>query len=145
MTDVASSNSFVSVISALFAYALIAAGMFMTGWGFFGFLEYFSGPAPIVPLQNPAFPAGTQFLHWLAILSSGLVFLIGYFSKWRHTPHAMVVAYAVLATLCFVETFDFMTNANRYSAMVFEYAAYAAISIYLFRSQRMRSHFGTDD
>jgi len=128
--------------SAAFSYLLIAIGIFMTAWGFLGFMEYLFRFAPVMPLQNATFPSGTQFMHWLAILTSGIVFLVGYFTKWEYTPHAMVVIYAVMATLCFVQTFDFMTNEGRYRAMVLEYVAYIGISIYLFKSARMQEHFG---
>ena len=130
-----------STASQLFSYILVAIAIVLTGWGALGFVEYLTGYAPVVPLQNPAFPAGTQFLHWVLILLAGLVFLFGYFGRWRRTPEAMLVLYAMMAGLCFVQTFDFMTNPGRYLAMALEYAAYAAISLYLFRSERMKRRF----
>jgi uncharacterized membrane protein YccC len=130
--------------SRIFSYVIVGISLFLSMWGLLGFLEYFWGYAPLLPLQNPEFPQGTQFLHWLAISVSGLVFLAGYGTHWAYTPHAMVVIYAVMATLCFVQTFDFMTNPSRYLAMVVEYVAYLAIGIFLFRSRRMQQRFGRD-
>ena len=67
---------------------------------------------------------------------------MGYFTKWKNTPFAIVIIYAMLATLCAVETFDFMSNPGRFGSFIRECIAYVGISIYLFRSLRMRSHFG---
>ena len=90
-------------LSQGFSYLLILAATVMLGWGTLGFLEYFTGLAPLVPLQNATFPGGTQFLHWLLITLSGLVLLTGYFLRWRYTPLAMIVLYAAIATLCAIE------------------------------------------
>ncbi len=125
-----------------FSYLIIIASTVMLGWGLLGFLEYFTGLAPLMPLQNATFPSGTQFVHWLVITLSGGAFLIGYFSRWSYTPVAMVALFASLATLCSVQTFDFMENASRYSDFARECAYYVIISIYLFRSKRMQDHFG---
>ena len=129
-------------LSQGFSYLLIFAATVMLGWGTLGFLEYFTGLAPLVPLQNATFPGGTQFIHWLLITLSGAVFLTGYFLRWRYTPLAMIVLYAALATLCAIETFDFMENPSRYWDFVRECTYYVLISIYLVRSGRMRERFG---
>ena len=129
-------------LSQGFSYLLIFAATIMLGWGTLGFLEYFTGLAPLVPLQNATFPGGKQFIHWLLITLSGAVFLTGYFLRWRYTPLAMIVLYAALATLCAVETFDFMENPSRYWDFARECTYYVLISIYLVRSGRMRERFG---
>tara|TARA_Y100001935_G_scaffold245087_1_gene238267 strand:- start:604 stop:762 length:159 start_codon:yes stop_codon:yes gene_type:complete len=46
--------------------------------------------------------------------------------------------YACLTALCFVETLDFMTNENRYILLGIEVTGYTAISLYLFKSHRMK-------
>ena len=61
-------------LSQGFSYLLVLAATVMLGWGTLGFLEYFTGLAPLVPLQNATFPGGTQFIHWLLITLSGSVF-----------------------------------------------------------------------
>ena len=129
-------------VSMVFSYLILLAAVVMFIWGSLGFLEYFTGITPLVQLQNPTFPRSTQFIHWLLIFSSGGIYLIGYFTRWKHTPFTMAVIYAMLATLCAVETFDFMTNPGRYGSFIRECIGYVGISIYLFRSQRMRTHFG---
>lgn len=129
-------------LSQAFSYLLILAATVMLGWGLLGFLEYFTDLAPLVPLQNATFPAGTQFVHWLLITLSGGVFLTGYFLRWSYTPLAMIVLYAALATLCAIETFDFMENPSRYGDFARECIYYVLISIYLLRSKRMRERFG---
>lgn len=129
-------------LSQGFSYLLILAATVMFGWGILGFVEYFSGLAPLVPLQNATFPAPTQFIHWLLITLSGSVFLAGYFLRWRYMPFAMIVLFAALATLCAIETFQFMENPSRYGDFARECAYYVIISIYLLRSRRMRERFG---
>ena len=116
----------------------------LAAWGAAGLAEY-AAPGLGLGLQNPAFPPGLQFLHFFAILLAGAAFLIGYPARWRATPHATTTMYAVLATLCFIETVDFDAfgvGPTRYIPMAAEYAAYAAISAWLFRAPAMRRRFG---
>lgn len=133
---------FWDILSQGFSYLIILAATVMFGWGILGFLEYFSGFAPLMPLQNPTFPSGTQFVHWLLITLSGGTFLAGYILRWHYTPVAMMVLFASLATLCAVQTFDFMENESRYADYARECVYYIIMSIYLVRSKRMRNHFG---
>ena len=55
--------------SRLFSYVLVLVSTFMAAWGALGLLEYFTGLAPIVPLQNQAFPPGLQLMHFVALTS----------------------------------------------------------------------------
>ena len=114
----------------------------MAAWGTLGFIEYFTGQPILMPLQNPTFPKGTQFLHWFLITLSGFAYLAGYFSRWSFTPNVMIVIYACLATMCFIQTFDFMVREDRYISYANECIIYIVASLYLFRSERMRKHFG---
>lgn len=132
-------------LSTLFSYVVLVAAGVMFGWGALGLLEYCFQIAPLMPLQNANFPAGTQLIHWILILGSGGVYLAGYATRWRHTPFAMAIVFAMLATLCAIETFDFMTRPDRYSAFTREVIYYVLIAAYLHRSKRMRSHFGRTD
>ena len=127
-------------ISWLFLRLIALSAVAMLIWGIFGFLEYFFNFS-IIPLQNPDFLKGTQFLHWLLITASGVVFLFGFITKWPRTPTAMLVIYAMLGTMCFIQTFDMMTSQNRYIAYTSEVILYIAISIFLFRSQESKDHF----
>ena len=128
----------------LIAWALFAISVGLAVWGLLGLIEY-AAPGLNIGLQNDRFPAGLQFLHFLSILVTGAVFAVGYLGRWRHTPFATVVMYAVLATLCFIETVDFEAfggGPTRFIPMTVEYIAYVGFSIYLLRSDVMRRHFG---
>ena len=131
-------------VSRLFAYVILLAAAVMAIWGTLVFIEFFSGYALLIPLQNANFPWGTQFIHWLLISLSGYALLIGYFARWGYTPNVMVVLFACLATMCFIQTFDFMTRDDRYASYVREVFYYTIFSIYLFRSKRMKEHFGRE-
>lgn len=134
-----------SQIGKLFPYVLVLISVVLTGWGALGLLEYFFSAASL-GLQNANFPDGLQFLHFAAILATGAIFLGGYVMRWRHTPFATVVMYAVLATLCFIETVDFQAfgrGPTRFIPMVMEYVAYIGLSAYLLRSSTMHRHFAS--
>jgi hypothetical protein len=124
---------------------LLTISAVLAVWGALGLLEY-AAPGVALGLQNAKFPAGLQFLHFAAILATGAIFLGGYVARWRHTPFATVVMYAVLATICFIETIDFDAfgdGPTRFIPMTAEYVAYVALSAYLLRSAAMRARFGT--
>ena len=125
-----------------FSYLIILASTIMLGWGLLGFLEYFTGLAPLMPLQNSTFPVGMQTLHWILITASGATYLAGYFLRWSFTPIAMLVMFTALATMCAVQTFDMLETPDRYRNFVQECINYIVISVYFFRSQRMRDRFG---
>ncbi len=128
-----------------FSYLLVAFKTALVAWGVLGLVEYFA-PTVSLGLQDANFPAGTQFLHFAAILATGAVFLGGYFGRWRHTPFATVVMYAVLATLCFIETVDFGAwggGSTRFIWIAVEYVMYVAFSAYLLRSTTMRRRFAS--
>lgn len=128
-------------ISRLYSYFLIISSIGMASWGIAGFIEYLFGVTVVTPLQNPNFPSGTQFIHWFLITLSGTVFLFGYFKRWKYTPEAKLVIYSCLATMCFIQTFDFMTREDRYISYVFEVTNYVVVLIYLFKSKLMQKHF----
>ena len=114
----------------------------MLSWGVLGFIEYFTQESIFIPLQNPAFPSGTQFLHWALITLSGATYLYGYLTRWAFTPFAMPIIFGMLASMCFIQTFDFMVAPGRYFSFVVECCLYIGISVYLFRSHLMQDRFG---
>ena len=127
-----------------FPIVILLISALLTVWGALGLLEY-AIPGILLGLQNAKFPAGLQFLHFAGILTTGLVFIGGYLARWRGTPFATVTMYAVLATLCFIETIDFDafgTGPTRFIPMLLEYAAYLGLSAYLLRSATMKARFG---
>ncbi len=129
-----------------FPYLLVLIFTALTVWGWLGLVEYFI-PAAKLGLQNAKFPTGLQFLHFASILGAGTIFLVGYFTRWRHTPFAMVILFVVMATLCFVETVDFMAfgkGPTRFLVMSLEYGVYLGLSVYFLRSATMQQRFSTD-
>ena len=130
-------------VAKYFPYLLVLIKVVLLVWGGLGLIEYIA-PAASLGLQNANFPAGTQFLHFAAIFGTGAIFLGGYIGRWRHTPFATVLMYAVLATLCFMETVDFGAwggGTTRFIPMIVEYVTYVGLSIYLLRSATMRQRF----
>lgn len=123
---------------------LLAFSTVLLGWGGLGLLEYVF-PALSLGLQNSRFPNGLQFLHFSAIMLTGAIFVFGYFRQWPHTPYATITMYAVLATLCFVETIDFGAFGGGTTGvliMLMEFVIYVGLSTYLLRSTVIRHHFG---
>lgn len=126
-----------------FPYVLLAVKAVLLLWGTLGLWEYIV-PSAGFGLQHPNFPPGTQLLHWLLLLLTGTIFVLGFIMRWRHTPFATVAMYAALATLCFVETLDFGAfggGARSYFIMAGEYAVYIVLSVYLLRSRRIGERF----
>lgn len=124
-------------------YVLAAVKCALVVWGILGFIEYFAPPVSL-GLQDPNFPRGVQFLHWLLILLTGAIFVVGFLVRWSHTPYATMIMYATLATLCFVETVDFNAfggGSDRYYAMSAEFILYLVLSAYLLRSAQVRERF----
>lgn len=122
-------------VSITFRNLIMVYAIAMLVWGVLGFIEYFTNFYMIVTLQNGDFPKGTQFLHWLLITLCGFVYIYGDMSKWRHTPVAMSVIFGMMASMCFIQTFDFMTNSYRYLLYVMECFLYILISSFLFLSR----------
>lgn len=132
-------------VAKYFPYLFVVFKVALVAWGSLGLVEYFV-PAVSLGLQDANFPAGTQFLHFAAILATGAIFLGGYVGRWRHTAFATVVMYAVLATLCFIETVDFGAwggGLTRFIWIAVEYVMYVAFSTYMLRSATMRQRFAS--
>lgn len=128
--------------SMIFGIIPIATALLI--WGVLGMFEYVTDIPVVVPLQHPAYPAGLQFLQWILLIIFGASFLIGYATRWPHTSLAVIVTFEMLAAMCFIQTFDFLTSDFRYVAFVLECLAYVTIATYLLRSKRMRLRFGAD-
>lgn len=127
-----------------FIYVLVAVKGMLVVWGVLGFAEYFS-PSVAFGLQDTNFPRGVQFLHWLLVLLTGAIFIVGFLLRWKQTPYVTITMYATLATLCFVETVDFNAfggGSKRFFIMSAEYVLYIALSTYLIRSKLIKERFG---
>ncbi len=130
-------------VENLMPYLLLLISAVLSGWGVLGLLEYFFSGV-VFGLQNENFPPGLQFLHFFSILVTGAVFIIGYAKRWFYTPVATIGMYAILATLCFIETVDFQAfgcGSTRFIPMTIEYIVYLGLSAYLLRSSKMQHHF----
>ncbi|GAB5412638.1 MAG: hypothetical protein Cons2KO_02410 [Congregibacter sp.] len=130
-----------------FIFVLLAIKCVLILWGLSGFVEYYV-PSVEFGLQDSNFPQGVQFLHWLLIVLTGSVFVVGYMRRWKHTAFVSITLYATLATLCFVETVDFEAfggGTKRFFIMALEYASYIGLATYLTRSQVVRQRFGSSE
>ena len=124
-------------------YALLLVSAGLLGWGVLGLIEY-AFPEVGFGLQNDAFPNGLQFLHFLSILITGFIFVFGFWRRWPPTPYATITMYAVLATLCFIETVDFGAfggGTKGIMIMAMEFVLYFVLATYLLRSSSIKKHF----
>ncbi|MGD1892238.1 MAG: hypothetical protein ACFB15_16820 [Cyclobacteriaceae bacterium] len=120
---------------------LLVATTGMLVWGVAGFFEYFTGITPFIKLQNDAYPGAVQFVHWFLITTTGATFLLGYFTRWKWTPFAMVTLFSNLAVLCTIQTFDFMSAQWSFGAYASEMVSYVVHSIFLLLSSLSKSRF----
>lgn len=131
------------MLDRFLSYALLAVSFGLLCWGLLGLLEY-AFPVLRLGLQNGNFPAGLQFLHFFALVLTGAIFSFGYLKRWLHTPYATITMYAVLATICFVETVDFGAfggGVKGVMTMILEFTLYVALSAYLLRSAAIHGRF----
>lgn len=121
--------------------ALLLVHTFLFGWAIVGFAEWILPTVPWKPVSNPDFPRWVLFIHWTAILAGGGTFLFGYLTRWPGTPAAMAVAYGMMAAVCAIETFGFMTSPSKYIAMATEYITYAVLTALYFYAPFIRERF----
>jgi hypothetical protein len=107
-------------------------------WAAAGLVELTSPPWPWPVVGNPDLPTGVLFVHWLLMLGTGAVFVVGYLCRWSATPAAIAACYAALAAMCTVETFGFLTGASRFVGTAVEYVAYAVLLALLYRGPLRR-------
>jgi hypothetical protein len=113
-------------------YILVLVHGFLLFWSVGGFLEMILSKIPWKPFTNPEFPTWLLLIHWSSILFAAVVFLYGYFAQWSKTPQIMAVAYTMMAIVCVIETFGYMTSNTKYLAMGGEFLVYAVILFLLF-------------
>jgi hypothetical protein len=123
------------------AWGLIAIHVGLAAWAVIGFAELALPRVPWSRLSNPLFSRSMLALQWSLIASAAVVFVAGYFGRWRWTPVAMSVIYAAMALVCAYQTFFILAHPSRFREMAIEYAEYAFILVFLFRSQHMRERF----
>src|SRR5690606_31284090 len=116
-------------------YVLVLVHGFLLLWSAGGFLEMLLPRVPWKAFTNPDFPAWVLLIHWGSVLFASVGFLYGYIAQWSKTPQIMAVAYSMMAGVCVIETFGYMTSKTKYLAMGAEFLAYAVILLLLFRSR----------
>lgn len=122
-------------------YLLILVHGFLFFWSTGGFLEMILPKVPWKPFTNPEFPTWVLIIHWSSVLFASVSFLYGYFSQWSKTPQIMTVAYGLMALVCLIETFGYMTNKTKYLAMGTEFLTYTVILLLLFKSKYFVEYF----
>ncbi|MEX0968135.1 MAG: hypothetical protein WD077_12920 [Bacteroidia bacterium] len=126
---------------AYIGYILIIVHGILLLWSVGGFLEMILHKVPWRPFTNPEFPAWVLIIHWSSVLFASVSFLYGYFTHWDKTPAIMAIAYSMMAVVCVIETFGFMTSKMKYLAMGAEFFTYALILLLLFRSKYFIEYF----
>lgn len=122
-------------------YLLVVVHASLLMWSVGGFLEMLLPKVPWKPFTNPEFPVWVLIIHWSAVLFAAAVFLYGYFTQWHRTPQIMTIAYVLMAIVCVIETFGYMTSNTKYLAMGAEYLAYLIILLLLYRSTYFIEYF----
>jgi hypothetical protein len=123
------------------AYILLLIHIILLAWAVGGFLEMCLPDVPWQPFTNPEFPFWVLLIHWGSVLFASGIFIYGYLARWRRTPTMMLVGYSLMALVCIIETFGFMTSLWKYHAMGAEFLTYAVILWMLFRGSYFKGFF----
>lgn len=125
----------------LLGHVLFAIHILLGIWSLGGFLEMILAEVPWKPFTNPEFPDWLLVFHWGTVLFAAVSFSYGYIANWSHTPLMMTVAYLLMAIVCVVETFGYMTDSTKYMAMAAEFIAYISILLLLYKSDYFVNYF----
>lgn len=115
-------------------YLLLLIHFLLLFWAVGGYIEMFTSNVPWKPYTNPDFPFWVLLLHWGVVLFASVIFIYGYLTRWSKTPQVMTFAYGLMAGVCVIETFGFMTSTTKYLAMGAEFLAYFLILLLLYKS-----------
>ena len=126
-------------------YLLVIIHLFLLAWGLGGFTELVFSAVPWKPFTNQDFPTLWLPVHWGSVLITSIGFLYGYFRAWSKTPVFMMATYGMLALVCAVETFVFLTNKTKFVLMGTEYLTYTLILFLLFKSTYFINFFGQQE
>lgn len=126
---------------ALLGYVLLIVHFLLFIWAFGGVIEMVSDEVFWEPYTNPAFPDWVLVIHWGSVLFASISFLYGYLTRWNKTPKIMAIGYGLMALVCIIETFGYMTGDMKYIAMGVEFLAYIVILLLLFKSKYFIEHF----
>jgi len=124
----------------LIGLAALHGGLLL--WALVGLAEMAFTTLPWSRISNPLFPPRILAIHWLSVLATASIFLVGYAVKWPGTPVAVACGYVAMAGVCFIETTQYLDHEGRWLAMGLEYATYLAIGFYLLRATYPQVYFG---
>ncbi|MBK6263825.1 hypothetical protein JKA74_02155 [Marivirga sp. S37H4] len=122
-------------------YIILVIHFLLLLWSAGGFLEMILPRIPWKPFTNPEFPNWLLIIHWGSVLFASISFLYGYFAQWTKTPQIMAVAYGLMALVCVIETFGYMTSKTKYLAMGAEFLTYTVILLLLFKNKYFIDYF----
>lgn len=128
-------------LTRLVAALLLLVHVGLGVWAVVGFAEWLLAEVPWSRISNAELSRAMLLVHWTLIGTASVVFIVGYLSRWPRTPTAMLVIYGAMALVCAYQTFFVLSNDSRFVAMAIEYAEYAVISLFLWRSELMRERF----
>lgn len=120
---------------------LIVVHLGLAVWALVGFAERALPDVPWQRVSNPLFSPSMLLLQWSLISLAAIVFIAGYFRRWKRTPVAMLFIYGAMALVCAYQTFFILTSASRFRALAIEYVEYTVILAFLFFSTHMRRRF----
>lgn len=123
------------------AIPLLAIHVGLLAWALVGLAEWTMGSVPWPAVSNPLFPRWLLLVHWLSVVAAALALLAGYARRWPGTPTALAAAYLLMAAVCAIETFGYLTHRMRFAAMAAEYAAYVLILLALWRAPALARRF----
>ncbi len=126
----------------ILGYILLTIHFLLFFWAVGGFIEMIFDNVPWKPFTNPEFPFWVLVIHWGSVLFASVSFIYGYLAHWNKTPQIMTIAYGLMALVCIIETFGYMTSKTKYIAMGAEFMAYIIILFLLFKSSYFINHFG---
>jgi hypothetical protein len=126
----------------ILGYLLVAIHFFLFFWAAGGFMEMSIDKVPWKPFTNPEFPFWLLIIHWGSVLFASVGFIYGYLTHWIKTPQVMTIGYGLMAVVCVIETFGYMTSKTKYLAMGAEFTAYILILLLLYKSSHFINHFG---
>jgi hypothetical protein len=129
------------ILSRVLGALLVVVHAALVVIGVMGLVERFTPSQPWARISNPQFTPAMLFVQWYLFIGPGVLFVVGYLTRWHRTPYAMAVAYACMASLCAYQTFFILTNDSRFTNMIIEYLEYAVILIFLFGAPAMRERF----
>jgi hypothetical protein len=110
-------------------------------WSLGGFIEMISPKVFWQAFTNALFPFWVLIIHWSSVLFASVIFIYGYCVQWSKTPQLMTFAYGLMAMVCVIETFGYMTSKTKFIAMGAEFIAYSVILLLLYKSAYFENYF----